>query len=190
MTWRRNLPGNPSPRRDISDAEREPAPQGICDAAVRHHHVIRPSGSPCGPRRARGFALVAAIFIVVVLALLGIMMVTVGGMQRATATTAVRGTQAYFAARSGVEWGIFQAINNTAVTCSLDPATTTSAFNLAVNGLNGFTVSVACKYTQHRERSNTYNVYVITSTATSGNFGDIDYVSRVIQTTVTDAPAP
>jgi MSHA biogenesis protein MshP len=142
-------------------------------------------------RHERGFALVAAIFIVVVLALLGIMMVTIGGMQRATATTAVRGTQAYYAARSGVEWAIFGALNNTAATCGATPSTlTTNTFNLAVNGLNGFTVSVACSYTPHRERGNTYNVYLITSTVTSGNFGEIDYVSRVLQSTVTDAPAP
>jgi MSHA biogenesis protein MshP len=138
-----------------------------------------------------GFALVAAIFIVVVLALLGIMMVTIGGMQRATATTAVRGTQAYYAARSGVEWAIFGTINNTAATCGAAPSTlTTNTFTLAVNGLNGFTVSVACSYTEHRERSNTNKVFLITSTATSGNFGDVDYVSRVLQSTVTDAPAP
>jgi MSHA biogenesis protein MshP len=142
-------------------------------------------------RHERGFALVAAIFIVVVLALLGIMMVTIGGMQRATATTAVRGTQAYYAARSGVEWAIFGAINNIAATCGAAPSTlTTNTFTLAVNGLNGYTVSVVCSYTPHRERGNTYNVYLITSTVTSGNFGDVDYVSRVLQSTVTDAPAP
>jgi MSHA biogenesis protein MshP len=142
-------------------------------------------------RNERGFALVAAIFIVVVLALLGIMMVTIGGMQRATATTAVRGTQAYYAARSGVEWAIYGAINNTAATCGAAPSTlTTNTFTLAVNGLNGYTVSVVCSYTEHRERSNTNKVFLITSTATSGNFGDVDYVSRVLQSTVTDAPAP
>jgi MSHA biogenesis protein MshP len=143
-------------------------------------------------RHERGFALVAAIFIVVVLALLGIMMVTIGGMQRATATTAVRGTQAYYAARSGVEWAIWGAINNKNAVCGATPSTlTTNTFTLAVNGLNGYTVTVTCIYTEHRERSPpNYNVFVITSTATSGTFGDTDYVSRVIQTTVTDAPAP
>jgi hypothetical protein len=43
----------------------------------------------------------------------------------------------------------------------------------------------------HRERAPPdYNVYVITSTATSGSFGEADYVSRTLQVTVTDAPAP
>jgi hypothetical protein len=52
-------------------------------------------------------------------------------------------------------------------------------------------VEVSCTATQHREYGPPdYNVYVITSTATSGSFGDADYVSRRIQVTVTDAPSP
>lgn len=146
--------------------------------------------SSCG-KHERGFALVAAIFIVVVLAMLGIMMVTIGGMERATASAAVQGTRAFYATRSGVEWGTFKALNNTVATCGATPSTpTTTSFNLAVTGLDGFNVSVVCSYTRHKERGDTYNVYVITSTATSGNFGDADYVSRTLQVTVTDAPAP
>ena len=38
--------------------------------------------------------------------MLGVMMVTLSGVQRATATAAVQGTRAYYAARAGVEWGI------------------------------------------------------------------------------------
>ena len=142
-------------------------------------------------RRERGFALVAAIFIILILALLGIMIVTIGSMQRATATTAAQGTRAYYAARSGVEWGIFEALNNTVPTCGALPSTpTTNTFNLAVAGLNGFSVQVVCSYTPHQEHGNAFNVYLITSTAAAGNFGDADFVSRTLNTTVTDAPPP
>jgi MSHA biogenesis protein MshP len=133
--------------------------------------------------RESGFALVAAMFIVVILALLGIMMVTIGGMERATATTALRGTQAYFAARSGVEWGVFRAV--TAASCSAS-----TPFALSGAGLDGFALTVQCTSTQHREQSDTYNVFVITATATSNNFGNIDFVSRIIRVSVTDAPPP
>jgi MSHA biogenesis protein MshP len=142
-------------------------------------------------KRERGFALVAAMFIVVILALLGIMMVTIGGLERATATTALRGTQAYFAARTGAEWGIFGALNNTVATCGAAPSTpTTNTFNLAVLGLDNYAVSVVCRYTEHREQSDTYNVYAITSTATSSTFGNIDFVSRILRVAVTSAPPP
>lgn len=138
-----------------------------------------------------GFALVTAIFIVVILAMLGIMMVTIGGMERSTATTAVRGTQAYFAARSGVEWGIFGALNNRVATCGNAASTpTTNTFNLPVPGLDDYTVSVVCEYTDHRETSDSYHVFVITSTATSRNFGDVDRISRILRVSVTDAQPP
>lgn len=144
---------------------------------------------PMGRNHERGFALVAAVFIVVVLALLGIMMVTIGGMQRATASAAVQGARAYHAARAGVEWGIRQALNNRVPTCGAAALTpTTNNFNLGVTGLSGFAVSVVCSYTDHRERGDDYYVFVITATASSGTFGDTDYVSRRIQVTVTSAP--
>lgn len=144
---------------------------------------------PVHAGKQRGFALVAAVFIVVVLALLGIMMVTIGGMQRATTSAAVQGARAYHAARAGVEWGIFQALNNRVPTCGAVASTpTTNNFNLGVAGLDDFAVSVVCSYTDHRERGDDFFVFVVTATATSGAFGEADHVSRRIQVTVTSAP--
>ncbi|MHB8535229.1 MAG: pilus assembly protein MshP [Sulfuricaulis sp.] len=140
--------------------------------------------APIRGRKESGFALVAAIFIVVVLALLGIMMVTIGGMQRATATTAVQGTRAYYAARTGIEWGAYQAV--VAGSC-----VASSTFPLSAPGLNGFSVTVQCTSTPHQEHGPPpYNVYVLISIATSGAFGDADYVSRTLKATVTNAPPP
>ncbi|GAB4512100.1 MAG: hypothetical protein Tsb0026_15790 [Sulfuricaulis sp.] len=136
---------------------------------------------PAGGGHERGFALVAAVFIVTVLALLGIMMVTIGGMQRSTVSAAAQGARAYHAARSGIEWGAFQAIAASSCVAS-------TAIPLSASGLSGFAVTVGCTSTPHRERGDDYNVYVITSTATSGTFGEADYVSRRIQITVTSAP--
>jgi MSHA biogenesis protein MshP len=131
-----------------------------------------------GGRRQRGFALVAAVFIVVVLALLGIMMVTIGGMQRATTSAAVQGARAYHAARSGIEWGAYQATEAASCVAS-------TAFP-SVTGHEGFAITVECASTAHRERGDDLNIYVITSIATSGSFGNTDYVSRRIQVTVTN----
>lgn len=142
--------------------------------------------------RQRGFSLVAAIFLIVVLGFLGLMMVTVSQMERETATAAVQGARAYHAARTGLEWGIFEAINNIAATCAAEPALPiTTNFNLAVAGLNGFGVSVACGYTVHRERGPPdRNVFTITSTATFGNFGSPDFVSRTLTVTAVEPPGP
>ena len=134
----------------------------------------------------RGFALPAAIFIVVVLGFLGVMMVTLGGMERATASTAAQAARAYQAAHAGIEWGVYHAVPlSGASSCAAS-----TPFTLSVSGLNGFAVTVQCAVTQHRERGNDINVYTITAIATSGVFGNSDYVARTLNVTVTDAPPP
>ncbi|MBI3545384.1 MAG: pilus assembly protein MshP [Gammaproteobacteria bacterium] len=138
----------------------------------------------------RGFALVMAIFIAVVLAMLGVMMVTIGGTQRATVTAAAQGTRAYYAARAGIEWGIYRTVSPFGPQENCGALAPAASFTLTTPGLNGFLVNVQCTETPHRERGSTYRVVVLTSTATVGNFGDADYVSRTLNITATDAPAP
>lgn len=57
-------------------------------------------------RRQRGFAIVAAIFILVVLAALAGFVVSVSSTQHLTFAQDIQGARAYQAARVGVEWGI------------------------------------------------------------------------------------
>jgi MSHA biogenesis protein MshP len=140
---------------------------------------------PATPVRQRGFSLPVAIFVIVVLALLGIAMVTIGTMERATATAAAQGARAYYAARSGIEWGIFRTVATAGP--KTDCPAAGGSFALAVDGLNGFNVAVSCIQTLHQEHGATTKVVVITSIATYGNFGSSDYVARQLQATVTDA---
>ena len=134
----------------------------------------------------RGFSLVAAIFVVVVLAALGAFMVTINSLQHATSSSALQAARAFQAAQSGIEWGVHQALNGAA--CSAAPAsTTTGPFALTATGLDGFQLTVACTYTQYTERSDNYNVYTIGSTATFGSFGNPDFASRSLVATVTNA---
>ena len=143
----------------------------------------------CGKYQ-RGVSLVAAVFIIVVLAILGLMMVTIGGMERATAVAAAQGARAYYAARAGIEWGTFQTVSQFGpqVSCTvLVPTPPSVSFSLTAPGLNGFQVSVQCTETPHRERNDTYRVVVLTSTATFGAFGTADYISRTLRVTMTTA---
>ena len=125
----------------------------------------------------RGFSLVAAIFILVVLAALGAFMVTIGEAERWTAAAAVQGARTYHAAQSGIEWGIYQTL--------VAGAPCAPAF-----AIGGFTVTVTCTPTSFTEGGATFNVYVITSTAvsTGAALGNPDYFSRTLQVTVTSAP--
>ena len=58
--------------------------------------------------RVRGFALVSAIFILVVLAALGAFIVNISTSQQIGSALDVQGVRAYQAARAGIEWGLYQ----------------------------------------------------------------------------------
>ncbi len=133
----------------------------------------------CPPSQ-RGFSLVAAIFLMVVLSSMGVFIVAVSGVQHQTVNIALLGTRALQAARTGAEWGAFHALES--------GACTTTTLTLTEGGLNGFDVDVTCNSTTHTEGNNTFDVYVLDIEARAGVYGTPDYVSRRIQATLTDAP--
>lgn len=125
-----------------------------------------------------GFSLVPALFLLVVLAALGIVAVRLTGVQQQTVVLAMQSGRAYSAARSGINWSAYQALVNGS--CGSSTLTLTEA------GLAGFSVDTSCSSTTHTEGPNTVNVYVIDSFAWAGSYGTPDYVSRRIRTTVTN----
>lgn len=137
-----------------------------------------------------GFSLVAAIFLIVVLASLGTYMVTISAVQQKTTLFALQSARAERAVRSGVEWALYQVLDpagNVAATCGAAPSTpTTNTLTLTVPGLDGFTVDVTCRYTQHQQGPDNFNVFAIDANARYGTFGEPDYVSRTLQVTASD----
>ncbi len=131
------------------------------------------------PGRQRGFALVVAIFLIVVLSSLGLYIVRISGIQHQTVNVALLGARALQAARAGVEWGAFQALDSAACT--------TTTLTLTEGGLNAFDVEVTCTSSSHTESDNTYNIFIIEVEARAGVYGHPDYVSRRMQATLTDA---
>lgn len=157
--------------------------------------------APRAPRHAeRGFTLVAAIFLLVVLAMLGAFMVTISSVERWTTVGAAQGARAYEAAQSGIEWGIYQVINSATrgATPGCGAASATDMTNPSTFAVGLFQVNVKCQYWDIQEGGITgtsppvtlqhYYVYSITSTASSGTYGNVDFFSRTLQVTVTDAP--
>ena len=129
------------------------------------------------PARREGFTLIGAIFLLVVLSSAGAFMLNLGGVQRTTATFALMGVRSYYAARSGVEWAVYQAID--------DPATCPAgAFPLTEGGLAQLDVTVTCTSADHVENVTTIRIFHITSVATHGSFGDPHYVSRRMEAKV------
>ena len=134
-----------------------------------------------------GFAIVTAIFLLVVLAALGAFMVTLSGVHQTTPSQSVAATRVYYGAKAGLDWGIQQAVAACPVAGNCAACTTcvaSSSFALAGAGLSDVNVTVACACTDHTGG----RVHYITSTATSGTFGDLYYARRRMEATVTDIP--
>lgn len=141
--------------------------------------------------RQRGFSLVTAIFLVVVLAIMGTYLVLSSGVGHSTVAMGIQGARAYQAAQTGIEWAANRSLDAgaTVATCGAAPSTPiTSNFALTSGALNGFNLSVTCQYTEHQERSVVHQVYEIRSFAWQGVFGSLDYVSRSLQAIITNAP--
>ena len=127
----------------------------------------------------RGFSLVPALFLLIVLAGLGVVAVRVTAVQSQTVVLGIQSSRAYSAARSGVDWAAYRAL--TSGLCG------NSSLALSEGGLAGFQVTTSCSSTSHTEGNTPVQVFVIESFASSGVYGQPDYVSRRVRATFTDA---
>lgn len=135
-----------------------------------------------GRTRARGFALVPALFLMIVLGLLAVVGVRVGVGQQQTVTMSLMQARALAAARAGVEWGAYQARSPVGSCVGSTTLTLTEA------ALNGFTVVVTCAASSFASGAGvTSHAYAIVATATTGSYGQPGYVRRVMSATFTDA---
>jgi len=105
-------------------------------------------------RIARGFTIVTAVFLLVVLSLLGVFIVSVTGLQQSSQQIDVLGVRAYMAARAGIEWGAWQVLdpNNDLPgfggTANLAPCPGVTTHLTGLGGsLSPFTVTVTCNAT-------------------------------------------
>jgi len=139
------------------------------------------SAPPRWPDRRAGFALIGAIFVLLILGLVGSAMLRLSSMQQTTVSHGIMGARAYHAARSGVEW----ALRESTATPGSCPATT---LVLSEGGIAGFAVDVGCARSTHTEGAVTADVLRITANASYGSFGDPDYVSRRLSATIRPPP--
>jgi MSHA biogenesis protein MshP len=130
-----------------------------------------------------GFSAIMAVVLIVLLALMGGYMATMTGISSINTTASAGTMQAWFAARSGVEWAAQQIIVSAPGACFATPP-----INLTGGNTDGFTVTLTCNATPHTESGiGGYNVYKIRSRATRGTPGSPVYVARQIDISITDA---
>lgn len=139
-----------------------------------------------------GFALPSAVFLLVVLSILGAYALNFVSLQQAASMQDVRGSRAYQAARSGLEWSIYQVLlpgTTNLAACPASPDTLS---------IEGYSVTLTCSqapeyYEQGTDR--TIRVYDLQAIARSGTAGTPDYSERALQVLVskcrgTDAAQP
>lgn len=138
--------------------------------------------------RARGASLIAAVFLVVLLAGLTAAVLRLVLVQQATASMDMLGVQAYQAARSGLEWGLYQQLRNAPAGAACIASPSTFAMPQS-GGLRNFTVTVTCSAAAGNAVGNTTNRWTIVAVACNqpGPSGcpnatpNVDYVQRRVQ---------
>lgn len=141
-------------------------------AAIAQRSVLRPLSSE------RGFSLVSAIFLLVVIAALGAFAVTLSTTQQQSAALDVQGARAYQAARAGIEWGAYQVLRNSSCIAS-------SPLAALPNTLAGFTGTVECSSSGPiTEGGVTVTIFQLTSTAWQGAAATPSYVQRQISVSI------
>lgn len=128
----------------------------------------------CARPQSQGFILVTVLFLISVIAVMAVVMSTTSSVQNFTTVYSLQQARAFFAARSGLEYGIQRAVG--AGVC------TNSAITLP--GIS-FNVSISCASVPGINEAGTITtVYTINSTATTGTLGNVGYVTRSLRVSV------
>jgi MSHA biogenesis protein MshP len=125
---------------------------------------------PLSASRSSGMSLVAALFLIVVIAALGAFAVRIGMGQQQTVNLSLLGNRAMAAANAGIEWSAYRALE--------DGNCSNGSLSLTQGALTGFTVDVTCVSTSFGSEG---TLYVIEAASRSGTYGRADYVSRRIR---------
>lgn len=137
--------------------------------------------------RYTGAALVAALFLIIVLAALGATIASLSNVEHSTAVQSQLSTSVYYGAKSGLEWGIQRVISDPAPPARCAAFSGGASFSPAGAGFPGVTVTVTCV------QSSTYGagnfVYYLSSAATVGSgTGALSYAERHMEATVSNIP--
>jgi len=146
-------------------------------------------------RSAKGFAVITAIVLLVVLAAFGAAIAVISSTAQVGSAMDVQSARAYQAARSGVEWAAYQVWNSSQSNRSTAQCPATASFKLPLAPtLSAFTVSVTCTKTQDAAGGPT--LFTIQSVAcnmpnaagncpgASTSIGGLNYIERSVTLTL------
>ena len=129
----------------------------------------------------RGFAVVAALFLIVALAALGGFMVTISNTAQLTSAQDVQGSRAYWASRAGLEWAV-AAVTATAPTPPAVTPLATCPTTAAPAQLDGFALVVTCTAQTYSEAGASILIFQLTSVASpiGTSVGNPGFVERSV----------
>lgn len=118
----------------------------------------------------QGFAAIAAIFLVVILAAFGAFMVSFSNTQQLNSARDVQGSRAYWAARAGLEWGI----------ASLPAGATACWSTTPPASVDGFSLAISCTPSSFTDGAATVYIFQLTAVASFGSVGSVGFVERSV----------
>lgn len=125
-----------------------------------------------------GITLIGAIFVLIIVSLLGTYLLSIAGVQRQTSLLALQSARAYQVANAGIEWGMSTGCSALAAGASSTPP----PFSI-----DNFTVTVmltADDNNPYNEQGLITSICQINSTAEYSVYGQANYVSRTLEATV------
>jgi MSHA biogenesis protein MshP len=127
------------------------------------------------PPRQSGFAAIAALFLLVVLASMGAFMVTFSNVQQLGSAQDFQSARSYWAARAGLEWAL-GALTVDATACPSSPPATVDTGSV-------FDVTINCNLQTYLEGTVTVKIFTLQSVASSGTVGSVGFVERSVSAT-------
>jgi MSHA biogenesis protein MshP len=127
-------------------------------------------------QQSRGFILITVLFLITVLAVMAVVMSSTVSVQNYTTLYSLQQARGFAAAKSGLDYAVQRAV--VAAECLVGPSVVT------LPGID-FTVNTSCSSVPGiNEAGNITTVYQISSTASTGTFGNVGYVTRTLRATV------
>ena len=156
---------------DLLSGSRVRFPPSQCGGGLgRGQSCLSAIPYPLSASKSSGMSLVAALFLIVVIAALGAFAVRIGMGQQHTVNLSLLSNRAMAAANAGIEWSAYRALESG--NCS------NGSLSLTQGALAGFTVDVSCVSTSFGTEG---TLYVIESVSRYGTYGRADYASRRVR---------
>ena len=123
-------------------------------------------------KKQSGVSVVTAIFLVVILALMGAGMVSILTTSQQSISQEITSAKAYMAGRSCLQWGMYQAVYDA------DPWTNDPH---ALNFNNSGLINIRCATTFEIINNDGLRFFNITTTANFGNVNDPEFSQRTMR---------